>query len=273
MYVQKVCENFNNPKLSALFAPVLKLSNSLAKYKLEVALKEDSELLNHLLSPENTFIRNPTSKHLVIVFATGWNNFGVSLPVLHAILGNFEASILYIKNCDKGMYCDGSRELGANIDEIALSLKEYVQKNPYAYISVLGFSSGGYAALFAAIALHAQTFVGLGIRTDWSEDCKIQSSPSRARPELEHRKTNTLVNLAHSADVGSVGSAVLLFGEHDTSDRLHAQNMRAHKNFQILEVPQSTHHIVTKLVADGNFEDLLRTFVYKSSKQIASVVT
>jgi len=268
-YVKKVRADLKNPKLSALFDPILAMAKSLAQYQIETSLKENLPLLNHLLSSDATFFKHPESEHLIIVFATGWNNFGVSLPVLHAMLKNFQASILYIKNCDKGMYCDGSHGLGASIDEILINLKGYINKNPYAHISVLGFSSAGYAALLIAMELHAQTFVGFGIRTDWSVDCKIKSSPSRSRPAPRHRKTNTLINLAHSVNARFIDSAVLFFGEQDLSDRLHAQNMCAHKNFQIVKVPKSTHHVVNKLVADGKFEEILRNYVYKSPEKIA----
>jgi hypothetical protein len=197
--------------------------------------------------------------NLVIVFATAWNNFGISLPVLHFMLDKYPASVLYIKNPDKGMYCKGAPGLGGNIGEIVSNLEKFIDLNGYKKIMVLGFSSGGYAALYAAGAMGADSYVGFGVRTDWSRDCKIKISPTRVSPVSADYNNNALENLLINKNMAGIKKATLYYGDQDQSDAAHAHNMSTLDNFQITPIPKSKHNVVLHMIAKGAFEEALQT--------------
>jgi hypothetical protein len=235
-----------------------KINFNLSMHQRNKKLDLDDVFFKHLLSPRPTLVKRPNCDRLVIVFATAWNNFGVSFPVLHSILRKCHVSILYIKNNDQGMYCNGYADMGSSIDELAEFLIQFKRDEAYKDVTVLGFSSGGYAALFAASAISADAYIGFGIRTDWAQECQMPRSSKRVAPLPEHYKNNTLINLANYPSISQITKATMYFGDLDKADAAHAANMCSLKNVDIQPIFNSTHNVILSLIAEGRFEQILR---------------
>ena len=216
-------------------------------------VQQKDHILRHLLGFNSIYLPRPDSRHLIIVFSAAYNNFGVSFPLLHLTLSKRPVAILYIKNPDKGLYCTGSPGMGGNIDEMGRYLKKFCEDNPFSKVSVLGFSSGGYASLFAAGCIGASSFIGFGIRTDWSLACPHPISPGRVSPEAGQYATNTLANLRHADNMATIGQASLYYGAADLADTYQAENMRDLPNFKVHRVENSPHNVIVSLAAENRF--------------------
>ena len=216
-------------------------------------VQQKDHILRHLLGFNSIYLPHPDSRHLIIVFAAAYNNFGVSFPLLHLTLSKSPVAILYIKNPGKGLYCTGSPGMGGNIDEMGLYLKKFCDDKGFSRVSVLGFSSGGYASLFAAACIGATTFIGFGTRTDWSLSCPHPISPGRVSPEAGQYATNTLANLRHADNMATIGQASLYYGAADLADTYQAENMRDLPNFKVHRVENSPHNVIVSLAAENRF--------------------
>ena len=249
---------YSNRHVATYLDGLDRLNRNISIYQVAEFMKNNKNFAEQLLSFKPTYVKSTNRDRLIIVFATAWNNFGLSFPVLHSILIKYPVSVLYIKNPDAGMYCNGYIGLGGTIDEMAESLVKLKRSAGYKSVTVLGFSSGGYASLFAAGALAADAYIGFGIRTDWSQDCKIPGSPSRTSPALENYNTNTLTNLANHKSMARISKATIYFGSLDDSDCSHAKNMISLRNFSIVPVAKSSHHVVLHLMTEGVLEQSLQ---------------
>ncbi|MEH6496956.1 MAG: hypothetical protein V7740_14515 [Pseudomonas marincola] len=231
------------------------INNSLSKYNISEQISHGSKLFERLLGFDTLFFEG--GSNLIIVFATMYNNFGVSFPVLHSMLLGQGHSILYIKNPDVGMYCSGSPKLGNSIDEMGHALDKFVLDRKFISVSVFGFSSGGYAALFCAATIGADVFIGFGIRTDWSRGSELLFSQGRAAPNDTDYLSNTLVNMRNYRPVDRIKKGILYYGDRDGSDVSHAENMRGKGNFELIPVKNAQHNVITYLVSIGKFEKTL----------------
>jgi len=231
------------------------INKNLSKYNISKQISHRSKLFDRLLGFDTLFFEG--GPHLIIVFATMYNNFGISFPVLHSMLLGQGLSILYIKNPNADMYCSGSPKLGNSIDEMGRSLRKFVLDHKFKKVSVAGFSSGGYAALFCAAIIGADIFIGFGIRTDWSRGSELLFSQGRAAPNDIDYLSNTLVNMGNYHSVDQIGRGFLYYGALDGSDVSHAENMRGKDNFELIPVKNAQHHVINSLISIGKFEKAL----------------
>lgn len=255
-YIQQLRKCYPGPHIGKYLDFLGAINLNLAQYKVTEEI-ERSSICAELLSFDSMFFKRNNDDHLIIVFATAWNNFGVSFPVLHMMLKRTNQSILYIKNPARGMYTTGSSQFGDNIDSMCEMLKDFVNAKAYKKVSVIGFSGGGYASLFAAGVIGADSYIGFAVKTDWSMSCPIPHAMWRTRPALDDYAKNSLVNLAEHYSMSRIGKATLYYGDLDTEDCLNAENMDGLKNFNIIPVRGSAHNVILPLVAKGHFEAVL----------------
>jgi hypothetical protein len=221
-------------------------------------IHQKNNIFRQVLGFNSIYVPRRKNGQLIIVFATSYNNFGISFPLLHSMLERSSGSILYLKNPDLGMYCTGSPSIGNNIDNMGQSLKNFCRANGFSKVSVLGFSSSGYASLFAAGCIGASSYTGFGIRTDWSPSCPCPISPRRSAPEPEDYNTNTLMDLRLNKMMERIGRAQLYYGMSDSIDSYQAENMRGLPNFEILPIEHSEHNVILSLTAENKIESALQ---------------
>lgn len=252
----------DNAGASRFLERLVQVNAYLAGIAYPVTERSAPERHARLLGPASSFWPSPAApERLLVVLATSFNNFYVSFPVLHGILARHDCSILYVKNPGRGMYAGGSPGLGGSIDAMARGLARLCAARGISDVRVCGFSSGGYASLHAAGAVKASSYLGFGVKTDWSAGSPLKVVAGRAAPSPEDRMTNTLVNLAGSAAMAGIGEAVLYHGALDTSDTAHARNMAALANFTIVPVAGASHNVIQHLMADGRFDGIVAGFL------------
>ncbi len=257
-FIETASKNTQNQGALTYLTRLEKIRANLGAQDCWHSLQQKGHILRHLLGVNSIYLPHSESKHLIIVFSTAYNNFGISFPLLHLTLAKAAASVLYVKNPGQGLYCTGSPTMGGSIDELGRFLQKFSAENGFSKVSVLGFSGGGYAALFAAGCLGASRFIGFGVRTDWSLSCPHPMNPGRVSPEAGEYDTNTLVNLRHADNMENIGQASLYYGVLDSLDIYQAENMRGLPNFEMYPVADSSHNVILSLVAENRLEAALQ---------------
>jgi len=220
----------------------------------------NAELVDQLLSVRSALLGGTEHvNHLLIVYSTAYNNFDISFPFLHCLVSPYADCILYVKNPERGMYTTGNHEFGSSIDEITLSICKLAYEISPSRISVAGFSGGGYAALHLAAMINAHTFLGFNIKTDWSRTSPFPVVGGRACPSVGDYSRNSLQNLRSMSEITSIQDAVLFYGDRDSSDKEHAENMAELPNFTLRKIETASHNIVVDLLIAGLLPGLFRT--------------
>lgn len=201
--------------------------------------------------------RSEAPRSLMVVYATGYNNFDISFPFLHCLIAERADAVLYVKNPALGMYTTGNHEFGRSIDAMSTKLARIVERMSPAKVTVLGFSGGGYAALHMAATAGADRFLGFGIKTDWSVDSPFRIVAGRASPAASDRSRNTLVNLRSLEAMRAIGRACLVFGDKDGSIQEHALNMGGLDNCVLHPVARGSHNIIMDLLERGELLTVL----------------
>ncbi len=254
--------NYRNETLGLRLERLAKAAEQLRAISGLDAMLADSCKVEKLLSFHSSiFGKGRDSKRLVIVYATAWNNFDVSFPLLHCLIASRVDHIVYVKNPGLGMYATGNHEYGNSIDQMSSRICALIAGMNPSNVKVMGFSGGGYAALHLAAKAGANAFLGLGIKTDFSKDSTLANPPNRTTPRESDYANNTLVNMRELPEIGGIGQAILYFGERDEFDREQALNMAHLPNFTIRAIQQGSHSLLIDLLVAGRLVEVLSDFL------------
>jgi hypothetical protein len=250
--------NHNNETLNQILEKLSRLSEQISKIPKIDDILIDSTKVMDLLSFRSCTLKGSTeNRKIIIVYATPFNNFDISFPFLHHLIATKATHIIYVKNPARGMYGSGNIEFGKNLDEMAFNIGNLITILNPSDIIVMGFSGGGYAALHLAAKVKAKSFLGLGIRTDYSINSPImKANPFRAPTESDYQNNN-IINLRNMPEIGNIKRAILYCGEKDNYDREHAFNMRGLSNFSIFSVKGGSHNLVLDFIQMGYLNTVL----------------
>jgi hypothetical protein len=251
--------NHNNETFNQILEKLTRLSEQISRIpKIDDILIDPTKVIA-LLSPRSCTLKGSAdNRKIIIVYATPYNNFDISFPFLHHLIATKAAHIIYVKNPVRGMYGSGNFEFGKNLDEMSFNIGNLIKSLNPSDLTVMGFSGGGYAALHLAAKVKANSFLGLGIRTDYSINSPIlKVNPLRASPSESDYQNNSIINLRNMPEIGNIKRAVLYYGEKDNYDREHAINMRGLSNFSIFNVKDGSHNLVLDFIQMGYFKTVL----------------
>ena len=82
------------------------------------------------------------------------------------------------------MFADSCPGFGTSIDTMQRGLEAFINSHGIVETFVTGFSSGGYASLYLAGQIGASSYLGFGIKTDWSRTSIKKTSLGRVSPSL-----------------------------------------------------------------------------------------
>jgi len=191
----------------------------------------------------------------VIVFTTKYNNFYTSNLVLAALLVKSGCSVLFLKDTSNFAFLKGFSGLGWDWDSSMSSLVSWAAGR-LGPISVVGFSSGGYAALLAATILKPDRYVGFSVRTDLSPASALPTPPLMATNELEQIPLRLRQNLAPLIEKSEF-SFSLYAGNDDTLDIAHASAVSHLPNVSLTVFPNTAHISVRPLFLSGRLTQAL----------------
>ncbi|MBT5432304.1 MAG: hypothetical protein HOL02_15570 [Rhodospirillaceae bacterium] len=189
-YHQEALEIYGKYYSDSLNHHIKKLYDRLKLANIEISeiheldiIMNNRKIVESFLSDKNFFWEGETDpEKLIIVFSTAYNNFDISFPDLHAVLMQYGFSILYLKNPDRGMFAGGCPGLGTSIDTMKKGLLRFLDRHGIVETFVTGYSSSGYASLYLAGELGASSYLGFGIKTDWSRTTTKKTVQGRVSP-------------------------------------------------------------------------------------------
>lgn len=194
------------------------------------------------------------STRMLVVFTTMFNNFYVSNLVLLTLLQRLGCHLLLLKDATLANYLAGVAGLAADLPGIAAAVRSTATRLGARQIFVCGFSSGGYAALYTALQIHAQGYLGLShaidLRPDSSLPAPLFFTPA-VRSRLDPAAQVDLRTLLRAADPHV--PRWLMYGEHSLRDRPHALHVSDLPTIEVLSVPDAGHNVVQALLASGRF--------------------
>ena len=204
----------------------------------------------------------PTDR-TVVVFTGRILRLYLSLQVFHQFMTRYDANLIYMSDSSGHLYFKGLPGLAEGYDAILDLIRNAVAGFGSPRLFVMANSGGGFAGLRAAADLQAESYVGFGIRTDSSPGSTLPRGggitakfPADTDPKLRIDLRQYLAGKAYPT------RAHLYCGDLHEVDSAHAENMRGLPNFKITRIPgYSGHHVISALLAKGEFEAVLNEFL------------
>lgn len=233
----------------------------LKKFSISEKLKKNESQESALLDPEKpVFFENPKRKGLIIVFATNFNNFEVSFPVLHCILENYGYSIFYLKDAKRRFYLTGIPGIAEDFKSLLGTIAKLKQERGGDRLVVMGHSSSGYTGLLSSILLQADSFIGCSIRSDLSRTSTLSPGllmTEEVRSDIPRKYLTDLRPLLMEREFPRSGR--IYFGEHSRLDADHAKRLAGNKRVDVLKVNGANHSVMSSLIGNGEFGAVLRS--------------
>jgi hypothetical protein len=237
------------------------------------SVKNDLSLMSKLYETEGFFFSKGSRypQKLLVVFTTMFNNFRISNALLYAMIKELGVSTLILKDCTYFNFLNGISGLGANISSITQAISSLAREHRISEIFVTGFSSGGYASLYASFLLPCAGYLGLSVPTDMSRGSTL--FPGKYfRDEVRNKiDEKDLINLRVLAE--STNDHVprqLIFGEKSAGDSAHACNMAGLPNLKIVKL-NSGHQTVGALIEDRAFLDWFQRLLFQTDNVISDL--
>jgi hypothetical protein len=215
----------------------------------------DAEATRQLLGSSG-FVFRPGSfqRHAaVVIFTTKFNNFGVSNVVADALFSQLGVSRLFLKDTSNLVYFRGVEGLSEDLSGLPPAVCRFLESQGIRQIVVTGFSSGGYASLFAATAERPAAYVGYSICSDLSLASKLPVPDFYAR--LRDQVTpDVMLDLRTRMPSGKSNTSwKLFFGRKDVVDREHAMHLIDCPDVSLTCHADAGHDITVRLIEDRTF--------------------
>ncbi|HEV2362706.1 MAG TPA: tetratricopeptide repeat protein [Caulobacteraceae bacterium] len=218
----------------------------------------------------------PGADTLVLVFSGRLNRVALSLDVMHRILRNTGASLVYLRDIERTRYVGGVVGLGADFASTAKAFRELMARSGASRLLAIGHCIGCSGALRYGLALGAEAVLAVAPRIGGSV--------------LEHASARVLAKAAEvRAAAGRFGGEVaelyasarsrprvtLVSGAGVEPDASFAKDMVAKvPGVRYIELPAPYREAFGDLLARGLLSNLLAGFVAegKVSKRLAAAV-
>lgn len=186
---------------------------------------------------------------LLVVFTTMYNNYQMSNALMYAMLKPFGVNVLFLKDETYFTYLNGVVGLGSDIRELARGIQSFAAEHGYSEIYITGFSSGGFASLYAASLIPCAGYLGLAIYTDISLGSQL---PRRLRlaPQIERKIADSAAGIFQCdlkpIVVDRVGGfpIALHYGDLSLDDCAHAQHLAGLPGVRITVSKNAGHGLV-----------------------------
>jgi hypothetical protein len=207
-------------------------------------------------------VERPGARRLVVVLATMFNDFWVSLPVLHCFLSEHDCAILYLRDHRNRMYLYGVNGFGPDFAALEAAVLDVARAGGYEEVQVLGFSSGGYAGLLLASRIGAQGYLGFSIRSDMSPGSTLPLDRLAMRIGDAPDRQDLLMDLkAVLTESRAPRMSVIYYGEKAVIDAAHAEHLRGAPGVIVKQVKGGLHNSVMSLLAANEFSRVLKLFL------------
>jgi hypothetical protein len=214
--------------------------------------------------PEILVSRSATeTDRLVVVFSGQAKRFWLSLQVLDRFLAPCGANVLYLSDQTGKAFLNGLSGSASGYDGLKATIEKIAGEFACSRLLVMATSIGGFVGLRAAADLGAESFLGLGITSDFSPDGTMAARRIGAELMEACADKSLLINLrTYLADKPYPRRALIVCGDGHADDVTQAENLRGLPRFEVLYLPRfNSHGVVMGLLARGQFESVLSRFL------------
>jgi hypothetical protein len=208
---------------------------------------------------EIQIVRRPDCEAVLLCFCAQHGNLGLPVNFVHQWLGRLPVSIVYIKDLrDLGGAC-GYATLGPDRKSALTALRRIASEVGGKRIYTLGFSLGGYPAMYYGLGLGAVAVLNLAGATDLTAsfvDSFGLVGPGRlsireAAPDYATNLRESYVSAAHKPRV------LIAYGAGNPEDRGQAERMVGLPNVELMALDYGGHNVIDRLIRRGKFMPLL----------------
>jgi hypothetical protein len=268
--IHRLRDSLSHPDALDYVSKLCKQLEFIKSLKFWPHVKNDCALMSKLYETEGFFFSKGStfSQKLLVVFTTMFNNFRISNALLYAMIKELDVSVLILKDCTFFNFLNGVSGLGTDIYSIAKAISSLAREQHISEIFVTGFSSGGYASLYASFLLPCAGYLGLSVLTDLSRESNLfpgKYFKDEARSKIDEKYLINLRVLAESKN--DRVQRQIVFGEKSVVDAAHASNMAGLPDLKITEL-NSGHQTVGALIEDRAFLECFQSLLFQTSNVI-----
>ena len=271
--IQRLRSNLNHPDAVVFLDELYRQLDFIKVLTFWSDVKNDQALVSKLYETDGFFFAKGSKypHKLLVVFTTMFNNFRISNALLYAMIKELGVSTLILKDCTYFNFLNGVSGLGTDISSITQTISSLAREHQISEIFVTGFSSGGYASLYASFLLPCAGYLGLSVHTDMSRESTL--FPGKYfRDEVRNKiDEKDLINLRVLAELTNDHvPRQIIFGEKSAVDSAHACNMAGLPNLKIAKL-NSGHQTVGALIEDRAFFDWFQRLLFQTGNVISDL--
>lgn len=197
---------------------------------------------------------------VVLVFCGAENRVGMPLPMLHRWLSRIGVSLIYLRDRSERAYLGGVADAGPDLAATLTGLKALIQDLAVRRVVCYGNSIGGYGALRYGVELGADAVLSMAgivnLRTRFNAGLHYEDSARKMEATFPGQQ---LDNREVYLSAGARPSTLMVYGEHNWDDRIHAEHMAGIEGVTLMQIDGSkNHNVAAELIRSGRFDDLLR---------------
>jgi hypothetical protein len=189
----------------------------------------------------------------------GTHRLGMPLNAFHRWAAQMPASAIYLRDFREQFFLDGLPTLGGGLEASIAGLREVLARLNARRVLCYGFSVGGFAALFYGLRLGAARVVALGAAVTLEPEFNRHLRWIAAARRLRQSYPGMPLDLASEyAAAARAPRTVLVYGEHNWDDRLHAEYMASRAGAELVSLPAfAGHNPAIELIRRGKMQDFL----------------
>ncbi len=219
-------------------------------------------------SKEFQVARRAGADTAVILFCGGGTHrLGMPLNAFHRWAGAMQASLIYLRDFRERFFLDGIPALGEGLQGTIQALRGLLAELKVRRTLCYGFSVGGFAALHYALPLKAERVLALGAAVNLEPGFNTHLRWAQSARRLNQYFPGLTLDLVSQYVASpSTPRALLVYGEHNWDDRLHAEYMAPVPYVELYPLPGFAGHNPTiELIRRNELRALFERFCGPSS--------
>lgn len=200
---------------------------------------------------------------VALLFCGHAHRLGLPLSAIHRWLALMPANLIYLRDFRRLSYLTGLPSLGGDRAATVASLRGIIASLGGRRTVCFGNSGGTFAALLYGLDLGSEAVLGLSGVTNLSPEFNTHLRQAAIVARLRREVPHALVDLRRLYGTADrPPRALLLYGQHNWDDRLHAEYLSGLPTVSLEAVEDhDEHNLVVELIRRGQLERRLEWLV------------
>ena len=218
--------------------------------------------LHDLVRKDVQIAPRPGAETALILFCDRRHRVGMPLPLINRWLTRTGASLIYLRDFQGHCYLNGVASLGVGLEATAAALRGVLEGLGARRAVCLGGSGGGYGALRYAIELGCDA-ITLGSPVNLEPAFNVYTNYSAFAQQLRAAFPDQELDLRRRIEAaGSPPRALIVYGERNWNERIHAEHMAGAPGAGLYPVAgYSGHTTAAELIRRGELGPMLEDFL------------